>query len=304
MMSPILNVGAQAPANVIKDTDTAGFKADVMDASMQVPVIVDFWAPWCGPCKTLGPALESAVRAKQGKVRLVKVDIDQNAALAQQLRIQSVPTVYAFFQGRPVDGFAGALPDSQVKAFVDKLVKMSGGESVIEDALAEAKDALDAGDAELAGGIYSQILQQEPGQPTAIAGLARALLALGEMDEARRLLEGVPADIAKHQDIASVRSQIELAEQAAGAGGRIPELRQAVQRQPDDHEARYELAMALFAAGDRGPAVDELLEIVKRDREWNEQAARKQLVKFFEAFGPTDPLTVSARRRLSSILFA
>ena len=303
-MSPILNAGAQAPANVIKDTDTAGFKADVMDASMQVPVIVDFWAPWCGPCKTLGPALENAVRAKQGKVRLVKVDIDQNAALAQQLRIQSVPTVYAFFQGRPVDGFAGALPDSQVKAFVDKLVKMSGGESVIEDALAEAKDALDAGDAELAGGIYSQILQQEPGQPTAIAGLARALLALGEMDEARRLLEGVPADIAKHQDIASVRSQIELAEQTAGADGRIPELRQAVQRQPDDYEARYELAMALFAAGDRGPAVDELLEIVKRDREWNEQAARKQLVKFFEAFGPTDPLTVSARRRLSSILFA
>ncbi len=305
-MEPMLGSAARAPADVIKESSTAGFRADVLDASMSVPVVVDFWAPWCGPCKQLGPALERAVTAARGKVRMVKINVDDNQQLAAQMRIQSIPAVYAFFQGRPVDYFMGALPESQVKTWVERLIGLAGqgAESGLDDALAQAKELLEAGDFQAAGGLYSQILQHEPGLPVAIAGLARCLIGLGELKQARAVLDGAPAEAAKAPEIVSVRSQIELAEQTAGAGRRVPELMERLARNHDDHATRMELAMALYGAGKREAAVDELLDIVRRDREWNEQAARKQLLKLLEAFGPADPLTQSARRRLSSILFS
>ena len=303
-MEPLIGAAAQAPADVIKDTSDAAFMADVIDASKQVPVIVDFWAPWCGPCKQLGPALEKAVTAARGKVRLVKLNVDQNPAVASQLRVQSIPAVYAFFQGRPIDGFVGALPDSQVKAFVDKLVKGSGAPGdLIDDALAQAKEALEAGDHRTAKAIYGEILQHAPDTSAAIAGLARANIGLGDVKAARKLLDAAPAEAAKAPEIAAVRTLLELNEQAGG-GGNARALRAKVQADPDDHQSRIDLALAVYAAGDRQGAVDELLESIRRDRDWNEQAARKQLLKLFEAFGPTDPVTVGARRRLSSMLFS
>ncbi len=294
---------AAAPAGgLIKESNTATFAADVIEASMQVPVIVDFWAPWCGPCKQLGPALERLVTQAKGAVRMVKINVDQNQELAAQLRIQSVPTVYAFKGGRPVDGFVGSLPDSQLQAFIDRLAgeRVGGG---IEDALAEAKEMLAQGDAATAAAIYQDILAEDPRNPAAIAGLVRSAIALGDIDGARTILAEVPAELAGHADIAAARSAIEVHEQAEQAGSSA-DLRQRVAAAPDDHQARYDLAMAYYASGEREAAVDELLEIVRRERAWNEEAARKQLVKLFEAFGPTDPLTISARRRLSSLLFA
>ncbi len=307
-MEPMLSTAARAPADLVKDSNTTAFRADVLDASMTLPVIVDFWAPWCGPCKQLGPALEKAVMGARGKVRLVKINVDENQQLAAQMRVQSIPAVYAFFQGRPVDYFMGALPESQIKTWVERLVELAagqgGGESPIDEALAEAKTLLDEGDFQTAGGIYSQILQHEPELPAALAGLARCLLGLGETEEAKAVIDRAPPAAAKHADIVSVRSMIELAAEAAGAAGQIPELMDRLARSPDNHAIRFDLAMALYAAGKREAAVGELLEIIRRDREWNEQAARKQLIKLFEAFGPTDPLTLSSRRRLSSLLFS
>ncbi|MCW2238035.1 thioredoxin family protein [Azospirillum canadense] len=306
-----VNAGA-APAaagDLIKDSSDRNFMADVIEASRSVPVIVDFWAPWCGPCKQLGPILEKTVLAAKGKVRLVKIDTDKDPMIAQQLRVQSIPAVYAFFQGRPVDGFMGALPESQVKAFVEKLVKLAGaaggGEGdILEEVLAQAKEALETGDIQTASEIYSEILQADPENinAAAYAGLVRCLIAADDLDRAKQMLDQVPESIAKDKEIAAVRSALDVAEQAANAGP-IPELMEKVARDQDDHQARFDLALALFAAGKREAAVDELLELVRRDRTWNEEAARKQLVKFFEAFGPTDPLTVQSRRRLSSILF-
>jgi putative thioredoxin len=287
----------------IKDVTTASFETDVIAASMEAPVVVDFWATWCGPCKQLAPALEKAVAATRGKVRLVKVDIDKNPDLAQALRIQSIPTVYAFFQGRPVDAFQGALPDSQVKQFVDRLASQAGGDDGIAAVLEQAAESLEAGDTENAIALYRAILGEVPETPAAFLGLVRALLAEDNLDEAKAVLTQVPKEIANHADIAAARAAIDLAEQAANAGPTGP-LKDAVARDPADHRARIDLATALYAAGQHSEAIDHLLDSIKRDRAWNEEEARKQLVKYFEARGPKDPITVAGRRRLSSILFS
>jgi putative thioredoxin len=293
-----------AAATPVKDVTTASFMADVVDGSFETPVIVDFWAPWCGPCRQLGPLLEKAVRATNGAVRMVKLNIDENPEIAQQMRIQSIPAVYAFKDGRPIDGFVGALPESQVKQFVQRVGGGAGGPSPIDEAMAMAKDALQQGDHAGAGAVFSQILQREPENVEAQAGLARALIGAGDLARARQLLDGAAAENAGNAEIAAARAALDLAEQAKTAMGSAGKLRSRLVQNPDDHEARLELATALFGSGDREAAVDELLDLYKRDREWNEQAARKQLVKFFEAMGGADPLTLSARRRLSALMFS
>jgi putative thioredoxin len=287
----------------IKDSSIEGFAADVLEASRDVPVIVDFWAPWCGPCKQLGPALEKAVNEAKGAVRLVKINIDENQEIARQLRIQSIPTVYAFKNGQPVDGFMGAIPDSQVRAFVQQL---SGGEGVAspaEEILAAADEAFAAGDLSTAAQAYGQVLQEEPGNPKAVAGLARCYLKSGDLDRARKTLQLVRPDAAGDEAIRAVDAEVRLREGQADAGDTAA-LRARLEADPKDHQARYELALALDAKGEREAAIDSLLEIVRRDRKWNEEAARKQLVTLFEAMGPTDPRTIEARRKLSAILFS
>jgi putative thioredoxin len=291
-------------ALLIKNGSTATFMADVIDASKDAAIVVDFWAPWCGPCKQLGPALEKAVKDAKGKVRLVKINIDENQELAQQMRIQSIPAVYAFKDGRPVDGFVGALPDSQVKQFVGKLAGGAAGPDPVAEAVALAKEAAAAGDHARAVNIFTQVLQHDPGNIDAIVGLARAALARKEFAKVKQLLAQVPPDQAAHADVTAVRTALELAESGAKAAGALDELKAKVESNPKDNEARYDLASALFAAGERETAIDQLLELIRRDREWNEQAGRKQLLKFFEAIGLGDPVTVAARRRLSAILFS
>jgi putative thioredoxin len=299
---PLIGGAAAAP---VKDVTTATFMAEVVDGSFDAPVIVDFWAPWCGPCKQLGPILEKTVRATNGAVRMVKLNIDENPEIAQQMRIQSIPAVYAFKDGRPVDGFVGALPESQVKQFVQRLGRgKGGGPSPVEEALAMAKEALQGGDHASASALYSQILQREPGNIDATAGLARSTIARGELAKARQLLDRVPKESANQAEITAARSALDLAEQAQKAMASAGKLRARLKENPDDHAARLELATGLFGSGEREAAIDELLTLFKRDREWNEQAARKQLLKFFEVMGPTDPLTLSGRRRLSSVMFS
>jgi putative thioredoxin len=297
-------IGGGAAAAPVADVTAANFMAEVVDGSFEQPVIVDFWAPWCGPCKQLGPILEKVVRGAGGAVRMVKLNIDENPEIAQQMRIQSIPAVYAFKDGRPVDGFVGALPESQVRQFVERLGGAAVGPSPIEQAMTMAKEAAQGGDHASAMGIYSQILQRESDNPEALAGLARALIARGELGEARELLDGVTKEIAKHAEIAAARSALELAEEGQKAMGSVGKLRARLDLNPDDHEARFELATALFGADERESAIDELLTLFRRDRNWDEQAARRQLVKFFEVMGPTDPLTLSGRRRLSSLMFS
>jgi putative thioredoxin len=295
--------GGTAP-DLIKDVTTATFMADVIEASKKVPVIVDFWATWCGPCKQLGPLLEKLVRQAGGKVRLVKVDIDRNQDLAAQLRIQSVPTVYAFSGGRPVDAFVGAQPESQIKAFIHRLLGGADAGPGIEDVLAEADALLAQGDAAAASQLFAEILKIDPENGAALGGVARCYLAVGDQARAEQVLAGVPPKLANHAAILQVKSAIELAKASAGAVGQTAELRKRLALNAGDHQARFDLAMAYYGAGEREAAVDELLELVRRDRNWNEQAGRQQLVKLFEAFGPTDPLTVETRKRLSSILFS
>ncbi len=293
---------APAASDLIKDGTEATFMADVIDASREVPVIVDFWATWCGPCKQLGPALEAAVTAAKGKVRLVKIDVDRNQMIASQMRVQSIPTVYAFWQGQPVDGFQGALPASQIKTFIDKLTGLAG-DGGLADALAAAEEMLAEGAAADAAETFAAILEEEPGNAAAYAGLVRAHLAAGNLDQAEAFLNGAPADIAKAKEIEAARAQLELARQAASAGPEA-ELRAAVEADPANHQARFDLAVALNAAGKVDEAVDQLLDLFRRDREWNDGAAKAQLFTIFEALKPQDPIVLKGRRRLSSMIFS
>ncbi len=309
-MEPMLKGAAPqaAPADLIKDSDQTKFAKDVLEASRTVPVIVDFWAPWCGPCKTLQPTIEKVVKAANGAVKLVKINIDQNQMLAQQLRIQSIPAVYAFFGGRPVDGFMGAVPESQVKQFVDNLVQATGGAAAgggneIAELLEHAKAAVAQNDLDLAVRVYSEILGLDPTNVTALAGIARYHVASGDLEQAKELLAQVEAKDKTNSDVAAVQAAIDLAEKAKEAGP-LDELKSKAAADPRDMQARLDLAMAYWAANQRQEAIDELLDMIKADRKWNEEAARQQLLKFFEALGFTDPLAVAGRKRLSTILFS
>jgi putative thioredoxin len=291
------------PQSPIKDGTEATFMADVIDASREVPVIVDFWAPWCGPCKTLGPALEKAVTEARGKVRLVKIDVDQNQTIAAQLRVQSIPAVFAFVNGQPVDAFMGAQPPAAIKAFIERLIAMSGGNAGLEEALAAAEEMLAEGAAADAAQTFAAILAEDEGNVAALGGLARAYLALGDTERARGVLELVPKEKAGDAGIAAARAQIELAEASAGAG-ETAELEAALARDPDDHQARYDLAMARVGKGDAEGAIEALLELFRRDREWNDGAAKAQLFKLFDSLGPKSEAAQKGRRRLSSMIFA
>ena len=292
----------------IKDSGLATFAADVLDASRQTPVIVDFWAPWCGPCKQLGPALEKAVHAAAGAVKLVKVNIDENPEIAEQLRIQSIPTVFAFKDGQPVDGFMGALPESQVQAFVTQLAGggdggAHGGADHAAEVLAMAEEALKGGDIGTAAQAFAHVLQDFPGQPKAVAGLAACYLKSGDIERARTTLQLVRPDSAGDEAIRAVEAELKLRDNPVPRG-EMEVLRARLAGNPADHQARYELALALDASGDRQAAIDELLALIARERKWNEDAARKQLLVMFEAMGPADPRTMDARRRLSGLLFS
>lgn len=276
--------------------------ADVIELSREVPVIVDFWAPWCGPCKTLGPALEAAVTAARGKVRMAKVNVDENQAISAQLRIQSIPTVYAFWQGKPVDGFQGAIPGSEIKAFVDKLAGLAG-DGGLGEAIEAAETMLAEGAAVDAAETFAAILGEEPENAAAYGGLVRSHLALGNLDQAEGFLKAAPPAIAKAVEIEAARAQLDLARQAASAGP-VADLQNEVLAYPGNHQARFDLALALHADGQVEAAVEELLELFRRDRDWNEGAAKTQLFTIFEALKPTDPIALKGRRRLSSMIYS
>ena len=294
---------AGAPAAAIKDTTTATFAADVIQESRNQPVLVDFWAPWCGPCKQLQPALERAVAAAGGRVKLVKMNIDDHPSIAGQLGIQSIPAVIAFKDGQPADGFMGAVPESQINAFIEKLVGKDTGQAELTEALEAAKQAIEAGDAQTAAGIYDAVLQQAPETVEAIAGLADLLFEAGDVAGAEELLATTPPGDAEAAPIAAVRARIALAAEAAGLGDPA-EFERRLADNPKDFQARFDLAMIQNAQGKRQEAADNLLAIVAADRTWNDDGARAQLIKLFEAWGPTDEVTLSSRRRLSSLLFS
>jgi putative thioredoxin len=299
-----MNVGvAAAPADgLVKDTTTQTFMKDVIEDSRRQPVLVDFWAPWCGPCKQLTPILEKVVRAANGKVKLLKMNIDEHPAIPGQMGIQSIPAVIAFVNGQPADGFMGALPEGQVIAFLERVTKQQiGGEE--KELLKLADAALVAGDPAGAAELYSEILVGEPANAHALAGLARAYLEAGDFEQAKQTLAQVPEGKRNEAAVAAARAALEVAEQAANLGP-VAELEQKVAANPLDHQARFDLAIALNSNNRRQEALDHLIEIVRRDRKWNDDGARRQLVQFFEAWGPTDEHTVAGRRRLSSILFA
>jgi putative thioredoxin len=293
---------AAAPDAAIKDTTTQTFVKDVIEESKRQPVLVDFWAPWCGPCKQLTPILEKAVKAAKGKVKLVKMNIDEHPAIPGQMGIQSIPAVIAFVNGQPADGFMGALPESQVMAFLERLTKdRIGGEA--QDLLTAADAALADGDSAGAADLYAQLLAEDNANVPALAGLARCYVETGALDQAKQTLAMVPEAKRNESAVAAARAALELAEQAKSVGP-LGELEQKVAANPLDHQARFDLALALNGKGRRMEALEQLIAIVKRDRKWNDDGARKQLVQFFDAWGPTDEATVEGRKRLSSILFA
>jgi putative thioredoxin len=300
-MSLIGETTGKPAGEIIKDATDASFMADVVEASKTTPVIVDFWATWCGPCRQLGPSLERAVTAAKGAVKLVKVDIDKNPAYAGQLRVQSIPAVFAFVDGKPVDGFMGALPDSQVKDFVAKVAKLgNGGASPVDDLLALAKESLELGDMGGAAQAYAQVLQADPANVKALGGLARVYMSTGDAEHAQEIVAMAPAD-AKDPDLDSVRATLALAAEAPSETG---EFERRLAANPDDHEARFELAKSLAGKHRLEQAADQLLTIIEKDRAWNDEAARKQLLTVFEAAGHSSEIARHGRRRLSAILFS
>ncbi|MEM8878279.1 MAG: thioredoxin [Pseudomonadota bacterium] len=310
MTSIDLGVGATAPdatpdaaGDLIKDTTSQDFAKDVLEASREAPVLVDFWAPWCGPCRQLTPVLEASVKAAKGAIRLVKMNIDEHPEVAGQLGVQSIPAVFAFSQGRPVDGFMGALPESQIKAFIKRILGDADPGAALEEVIEQAETLLGQGAVSDAATAFAAVLQQEPDNARAIGGMIKCLIESGETERARQTLDAVTEELAKDPAIASARAAVELAEQTADLGD-IGPLEKAILADPNDHQSRFDLALALNARSDRLGAIDHLLEIVKRDREWNEDQAREQLLTFFEAWGPTDPMTVEGRRKLSTVLFS
>jgi len=295
-----------ADADLIKDATETTFMADVIEMSNTVPVIVDFWAPWCGPCKTLGPMLEDAVRAVKGAVKMVKVNADECQALTGQLQIQSLPTVYAFFEGKPVDGFQGAVPQSEINEFVARVVKAGGGETpadTLNDAVEVAEDMLTDGEADDAAQTFSAILGEDPNHAGAYGGLVRSHIALGDLDQAEAVLNGAPAEISSSPELEAASAQLELARQAADAGP-VGELTAAVEADENNHQARFDLALALHANDDAEGAVTQLLELFRRDRDWSEGAAKTQLFRVFDALKANDPIVLNGRRKLSTLIFA
>ena len=291
--------------SLVKEVSEATFMQDVVEASKERPVIVDFWAPWCGPCKTLGPQLEEAVKAANGAVTMAKVNVDENQAIAGQMQVQSIPTVFAFSNGQPVDGFQGAVPASEIKAFVDRVVAANGGEveSGLDSAVASAEQMLDDGEFEAAIETFSAILEEDANNIKSYIGLIKCHIAVGDLDQAEAILNGIPLEISQSPEIEAVHAQIELAKQARDAGP-INELALLVGKNPDDNDARFKLAQALHGAGQVDDAVDQLLELFKRDREWNDGAAKAQLFTVFEALEPNNEIVLNGRRKLSSLIFA
>ena len=291
--------------SLIKEVTEATFMQDVVEASKTKPVIVDFWAPWCGPCKTLGPQLEEAVKATNGAVTMAKVNVDENQMIAGQMQVQSIPTVFAFVNGQPVDGFQGAVSASEIKAFVERVVAANGGEAEngLDSAVQSAEQMLEEGDFEAALETFSAILQEDTNNVKSYIGLMKSHIALGDLDQAEAILNGMPLEISQKPEVESVHAQIELAKQALDAGP-INDLVQLVEKNPDDHEARFKLAQALHGSGQVEDAVDQLLELFKRNKEWNDEAAKSQLFVIFEALEPNNPIVLNGRRKLSSLIFA